>query len=185
VGLDVQSGLLGIEDGLEQRALPVPVAGGLWLFGSAPASSENQLPEKGPLLLDGPKPGAAAEHPGQQAGVVCWYDTGTHYFLGVAAENQVIVSTSDEGEYAQLNTGITAGDLVHLRATIDHERLQFAVAPDGETWQPVGPELDMTKLSDDCGSSLRFTGAFVGLAAHDPVTGTLPADFAYFEYRTG
>lgn len=125
------------------------------------------------------------EYPGQQAGLVCWYDTSTHYFLGVAAGNRVLLSTSDEGEYAEHDTGITAGELTHLRATIEGDRLCFSVSDDGTEWTDVGPELDASKLSDDYGGSLRFTGAFVGLAAHDPVAGTMPADFAYFDYRTG
>lgn len=123
-------------------------------------------------------------HPAQQAGLVCWYDTGTHFFLGVGHAG-ILVSTSDDGEYAEHDTGITAGDLVHLRAVIDRARLRFSVSHNGSTWTDVGPELDASKLSDDYGSSLRFTGAFVGLAAHDPVNGTMPADFAYFECRGG
>jgi xylan 1,4-beta-xylosidase len=128
------------------------------------------------------------EHPGQQAGLVCWYDTGTHFFLGVTTGDDgpfVVLAVSDLGVYTEHDTGIrpVPGALTHLRATIDRDRLRFAVSHDGADWTDIGRELDASVLSDDYGNSLRFTGAFVGLAAHDPVTGTLPADFAYFDHR--
>jgi xylan 1,4-beta-xylosidase len=51
------------------------------------------------------------------------------------------------------------------------------------TWQSRGPLLDMLKLSDDYGSTLRFTGAMIGLCAQD-VGGTFKyADFDYFDFR--
>ncbi|WP_199191297.1 glycoside hydrolase family 43 protein [Amycolatopsis sp. CA-126428] len=128
------------------------------------------------------------EHPGQQAGLVCWYDTGSHFFLGVTAGDDgpvIILSTTDLGEYTEYDPGfrVPAGTLIHLRATIDRGRLRFAVSESGAGWKPVGPEFDAGILSDDHGTALRFTGAFAGLAAHDPVSGCLPADFAYFELK--
>ncbi|WP_202971187.1 glycoside hydrolase family 43 protein [Saccharothrix sp. ALI-22-I] len=128
------------------------------------------------------------EYPGQQAGLVCWYDTGTHFFLGVTTGDDgpfVVLAVSDLGVYAEHDTRIrpALGALTHLRATIDRDRLRFAVSHNGTDWTDVGQELDASVLSDDYGNSLRFTGAFVGLAAHDPVTGTLPADFSYFDHR--
>ncbi|WP_202919139.1 glycoside hydrolase family 43 protein [Saccharothrix deserti] len=128
------------------------------------------------------------EHPGQQAGLVCWYDTGTHFFLGVTTGDDgpfVVLAVSDLGTYTEHDTGIrpALAAVTHLRATIDRDRLRFAVSHDGTDWVDIGLEFDASVLSDDYGTSLRFTGAFVGLAAHDPVTGTLPADFAYFDHR--
>jgi xylan 1,4-beta-xylosidase len=41
----------------------------------------------------------------------------------------------------------------------------------------------MTKLSDDCGSTLRFTGAMVGICAQDLGGTYQPADFDYFELK--
>ena len=85
----------------------------------------------------------------------------------------------------QLNSQIAMGDWsrAFLRAEIDGERLQFSASPDGAAWQSIGPLLDMLKLSDDYGSTLRFTGAMIGLCAQD-VGGTFKhADFDYFEAR--
>jgi len=56
---------------------------------------------------------------------------------------------------------------IHLRAEIDYAKLQFFASQDGCHWQPIGPTLDASKLSDDYHQGLHFTGAFVGLAAHD------------------
>jgi beta-xylosidase len=41
----------------------------------------------------------------------------------------------------------------------------------------------MTKISDDYGSTLRFTGAMVGISAQDLGGTYLPADFDYFELK--
>jgi xylan 1,4-beta-xylosidase len=70
---------------------------------------------------------------------------------------------------------------IFLRADIDHARLQFSASPDGTNWQPVGPLLDFSKLSDDYGYGLHFTGAMIGLAAYDLNGTRAPADFEYFE----
>lgn len=41
--------------------------------------------------------------------------------------------------------------------------------------------LDASKLSDDYGSALHFTGAFAGLAVQDLGGAGANADFAHFE----
>ena len=85
--------------------------------------------------------------------------------------------------------GVKASDTVveinewkqcYLRANIDHETLQFSASPDGKTWQSIGGPLDMTKISDDYGSVLHFTGAFVGICAQDLGYASATADFDYF-----
>jgi xylan 1,4-beta-xylosidase len=53
-------------------------------------------------------------------------------------------------------------------------------SPDGATWQKIGPVLDMSKLSDDYGNFLHFTGAFVGLCAQDLRDARATADFDFF-----
>jgi xylan 1,4-beta-xylosidase len=124
------------------------------------------------------------EFPGQHAGLVCWYDTTTYFFLCVAPGRRLLVAGADDGAYFEHETGMSImdGSPVHLRATFDDGELRFAASVDGGEWTDVGPVMDATVLSDDYGSSLRFTGAFVGLAVQDPVSGTLAADFGYFDY---
>lgn len=125
----------------------------------------------------------------QMAGLVCWYNTDLFYYLRVTHDERrgrvLGVVLTDDGRYDEVGP---ANDLVieewpaiHLRADIDHAALQFAASSDGSTWRAVGPVLDLSKLSDDYGSGLHFTGAFVGLAAHDLNGTRCPADFDYFE----
>jgi xylan 1,4-beta-xylosidase len=126
--------------------------------------------------------------PGQQAGLVCWYDTTTFYLLAVAGDEhgpRLIIPAADEGAYAEIDTGIAVPDGagVHLLARFDGPDLRFSARLDRQQWQEVGPVLDAAILSDDHGSKLRFTGAFVGIAALDPATRTLIAEFDHFTYR--
>lgn len=130
------------------------------------------------------------DHFTQMAGLICYYDTRQHYYLRITldeARGKVLgIVVTDDGAYdEQLNSQIAIGDWprAFLRAEIDDERLQFSASPDGVAWQIIGPVLDMLKLSDDYGSTLRFTGAMIGLSAQD-VGGTFKhADFDYFEIK--
>lgn len=124
----------------------------------------------------------------QMAGLVCWYDTRTHYYLRVTHDEfrgKILgVVLTDDGVYDELSASelcIAAWPEIYLRADIDHSRLQFSASPDNTVWQPVGPILDASKLSDDYGQGLHFTGAMIGLAAHDINATGAGADFAYFE----
>lgn len=126
----------------------------------------------------------------QAAGLVCWYDTRTHYYLRVThdeTQGKVLgVVLTDDGVYDDLaESQLAVGDWprCHLRAEIDYERLQFFASPDGARWLSVGPVLDAGKLSDDYGQGLHFTGAFVGLCAQDLGGTRAIADFDYFEMK--
>jgi xylan 1,4-beta-xylosidase len=124
------------------------------------------------------------------AGLICYYDTRTHFYLRVThdeAKGKVLgIVLTDDGNYDELQAGdvaINDWKQIHLRATIDHQRLQFSAAPDGKIWRDIGPVLDASKLSDDYGQGFHFTGAMVGLCAQD-LSGTRTiADFDYFDYR--
>ncbi|HMR50042.1 MAG TPA: family 43 glycosylhydrolase [Arachnia sp.] len=61
---------------------------------------------------------------------------------------------------------------VRLEASVEPTTVQVHV--DGE---PLGPEVDVTALSDDAGG-LRFTGTMVGISAHDPVDRSWTATFS-------
>jgi xylan 1,4-beta-xylosidase len=122
--------------------------------------------------------------PGQHAGLVFWYDTTTHFFLGVTGHEagpRVVLASSDDGRYTEHVTEIEVNTSLRLRGTLDNANLQFSVSFDGERWHDVGPLHDASVLSDDYGSALRFTGAFTGLVAVDSYAGRMPADFAFFE----
>lgn len=123
----------------------------------------------------------------QMAGLVCWYDTRTFFYLRVSHDEglgKVLgIVLMDDGAYDELDEAqISIGDWpeVHLRAQIEYADLQFSASPDGNIWQPVGPVLDASRLSDDYGTGLHFTGAMIGLAAHDVGGQHAFADFDYF-----
>ena len=64
--------------------------------------------------------------------------------------------------------------------------LQFFYALGSGAWTAVGPVLDASILSDECGGHAEhgsFTGAFVGMAASDLNGTALPAAFTEFIYR--
>ena len=131
----------------------------------------------------------APTHFTQSAGLVCYYDTRTHFYLRVThdeARGRVLgIVFTDDGCYGELaDSVLEVNDWTscHLQAEIDGARLQFSASRDGAAWQPVGPVLDASKISDDYGTGLHFTGAFVGLCAQD-VGGTgHMADFAHFAF---
>jgi len=126
----------------------------------------------------------------QMAGLICYYDTRQHYYLRVTHDEKLgkvlgIVLTDDGAydELAEAQLVINDWRLAYLRAEVDRERLQFTASPDGKTWQKAGPLLDYSKLSDDYGSTLRFTGSMVGLCAQDVAGTRAVADFDHFDYQ--
>jgi xylan 1,4-beta-xylosidase len=127
----------------------------------------------------------------QMAGLVCWYDTRTHYYLRVTHDEGcgtvLGIVLTDDGVYDELTESQISADgwpRFYLRAEIDVARLQFLASRDGHDWRKVGPVLDATKLSDDYGNCLHFTGTLVGICAQD-LGGmrTAKADFDYFELQ--
>ncbi|MFD5316685.1 glycoside hydrolase family 43 protein [Streptomyces sp. NPDC127098] len=129
-------------------------------------------------------------HFSQLAGLVCWYDTGTHYYLRsthVAGRGRVLgLLIADAGAHTEpADAELDTADWpeLYLRARFEDTELRFLASPDGTDWHPVGPALDATRLSDDYGPKLRFTGAFVGLCVQDLGGTRRPADFAWFEER--
>jgi xylan 1,4-beta-xylosidase len=125
----------------------------------------------------------------QMAGLICYYDTRQHFYLRVSHEElkgKILgVVLTDDGVYDELVDSqmvITEWRQVFLRAEVNGGHLQFSASPDGRAWQQMGPLLDMSKLSDDYGSTLRFTGAMIGLCAQDVGGTRAVADFDYFDY---
>lgn len=125
----------------------------------------------------------------QMAGLICYYETRQFYYLRVTQDEthgKVLgIVQSDAGNYDELGCDVAVNDWkqIFLRAEINRERLQFSASPDGKVWQNIGPVLDMSKLSDDYGGTLRFTGAMVGLCAQDVSGNRAVADFDFFDYR--
>ncbi|MEU7207854.1 family 43 glycosylhydrolase [Streptomyces sp. NPDC044989] len=66
-----------------------------------------------------------------------------------------------------------------LGVTVDRADARFWYVHDGER-VPVGPALDFSRLSDDHGTRLRFTGAVAGIHAVDLVDSAFTAEFTGF-----
>jgi xylan 1,4-beta-xylosidase len=125
----------------------------------------------------------------QFSGLVCWYDTRTNYALRVTHDEKLgriaCVQLSDDFAYAEPPearlslTGWPAA--VWLRAEIDGAELRFSASPDGKDWTQIGGVFDASKLSDDYGSTLHFTGTMIGLSCHDVAGQRAHADFEFFE----
>jgi xylan 1,4-beta-xylosidase len=131
------------------------------------------------------------ENYNQMAGLICWYDTRTHYYLRVTHDEKLgkvlgIVLT-DDGACDELTASqviINDWKQCYLRAEINLRDLQFSASSDGSAWLSIGPVLDATKLSDDYGQNiLHFTGAFIGLCAQDLAGTKAIADFDFFIMR--
>lgn len=125
----------------------------------------------------------------QFAGLSCWYDTRTNFALRVTHDEKlgrvVRVQLSDDFAYSEPeNAVLPVGDwpaAIWLRAEIDRAELRFSASQDGATWLQVGEVWDFSKISDDYGSVLHFTGAMVGLSCHDVAGQGAHADFEWFE----
>lgn len=76
---------------------------------------------------------------------------------------------------------------VRLKMEVRGSALQYFYAPGvGGNWQPVGPDLDASLISDECGAYGEhgsFTGGFTGMACSDLNGTALHADFSDFIYR--
>ena len=76
---------------------------------------------------------------------------------------------------------------VRLEVQVDGARQQFYWALDGEEPQPIGGALDASIISDEGGRGehASFTGAFVGMLAHDLTGQGWSAEFLSFDYSPG
>jgi xylan 1,4-beta-xylosidase len=126
----------------------------------------------------------------QSAGLICYYDTRTHFYLRVTHDEArgkilgiVLTDDGDYDEFSESEIAINDWKQIFLRAEIDLQKLQFSASSDGKSWRTIGPVLDATKLSDDYGAGLHFTGAMVGICAQDLSGAKLHADFDYFDYQ--
>src|SRR4029453_9984286 len=132
----------------------------------------------------------------QLAGLICYYDRARFHSLPVSPGHdgrRVLQVHSCLGDHPDaLMTYALESDLplpssctIYLGVDVRLTELQFRWSQDGLTWTQVGPVLDASVLSDEAGPGAHgsFTGAFVGMAAHDLTGQALPADFDFFTYR--
>jgi xylan 1,4-beta-xylosidase len=141
----------------------------------------------------------------QMAGLVCYYNSAHYHYLHILGDDFDLrtagqpvrkflnLISSDAGRYSESLAApleITGIDSLHLRAEFNGAALQFYFAVVPEEWQPIGPVLDGSILSDDYVEQSgpgdvypAFTGAFFGLCCQDLSGHRVHADFSYFSYQ--
>lgn len=130
----------------------------------------------------------------QTAGLVCWYNSHKHHYLALSADEGggrrlvVMSCPADWPGHAlvmpETGTVEPPEGPVHMRAEVEGASLRFSWSADGKDWVRIGPALSQAQLSDEAGrgSGNSFTGAFVGMCAHDLTGRGMQAKFDYFSY---
>jgi len=133
----------------------------------------------------------------QWAGLICYYDTRHWYYLHRQYDERdghcVALYAKRSARFAYEDLGrapVDAGGPLRLGVDCDGRRLRFRLAPGAEgDWRPIGEPQDALVLSDefveqeDEIKTFGFTGAFVGLLAHDITGRAAPPTFDWFDYR--
>jgi len=132
----------------------------------------------------------------QFAGLTGYYGRYNFHYLTVTAhsdgQRELLIMSSmasfPDGKlsYPAAPASIPNDGPVRLKLEIRGAALQFFYALGQEAWQAVGPVLDASLLSDECGGHAEhgsFTGAFVGMACSDLNGTAREAVFSDFVYR--
>ncbi|GHA22512.1 glycoside hydrolase 43 family protein [Devosia pacifica] len=132
----------------------------------------------------------------QFAGLTAYYSRYNFFYLTLTAHsdgNRELLIMSSEKSFPDGKLDYPGGPVsipnqgkVRLALTIRGPELQFYFALENEQLQPIGPVLDASIVSDECGGHAEhgsFTGAFVGVAASDLNGTARQARFDYLTYR--
>jgi xylan 1,4-beta-xylosidase len=136
----------------------------------------------------------------QSAGLIFYYNTASYFYLrttvreiggnlvpGDAAMEQILEVFEKDPLTGLQSHGaavVEPGLPLRLEGSLNGAHVQFRWAQGNNQLRPIGPELNALQLSDDHGGALRFTGAFVGVAAQDLRDRSFTADFTDFQYQT-
>jgi len=139
----------------------------------------------------------------QSAGLIAYYNRNKFHYLQVSFDEdrgRVISIFSCNGDYPESELtfepekaiAVQGSGAISLRVQVVEYELQFYWCHANEAravnqWQPVGPVLDASVLSDEAGRGehASFTGAFVGMMAFDISGMGTHADFSHFDYLPG
>jgi xylan 1,4-beta-xylosidase len=132
----------------------------------------------------------------QFAGLTAYYGRYNFHYLTITAHSdgkrELLIMTSPASHpdgkliYPAAPVSIPQEGAVRLALEIRGPALQFFYAVEGAELTRIGPVLDASILSDECGGHAEhgsFTGAFVGVAASDLNGTARPADFWGLVYR--
>ncbi|WP_422040778.1 glycoside hydrolase family 43 protein [Roseibium sp.] len=128
----------------------------------------------------------------QAAGLTTYYNRHKFHLLAVSRteeQGRCLMLMSCPGDWPDGRMTFPAAFVpiddgpVGLAVTVDGARQQFHWRQQGG-WQPIGPELDASVISDEGGRGehASFTGAFVGMLAFDVTGGGRTAEFDRFTY---
>lgn len=132
----------------------------------------------------------------QMAGLIAYYNRCAFHYLAltfdeVAGTCLQVFSCAGDWPIGNLTipleqpVAVPADQPVRLRVDVNDCALRFFYAIGTGAWTRIGPVGDASLLSDEVGQGDHgnFTGAFVGMAAHDVSGQAMTADFDYFEYQ--
>lgn len=131
----------------------------------------------------------------QAAGLTHYYNRHKFHFLAVTwheTQGRVLTILSCPGDWPdgklefplEEPLQLPENGPVGLAMEINAAELQFFWRTGQSDWQPIGPVLDASVISDEGGRGEHgsFTGAFVGMAAFDTSGAAINADFSHFNY---
>jgi len=131
----------------------------------------------------------------QSAGLVAYYNRHKFHYVQITHDEtlgRVISVMSCNGDYPEGRLTYPSGvfdvpdsGALSLQCAVLDAELTFAWSADGDQWQPIGPALDASVLSDEGGRGehASFTGAFVGMVVFDTSGRARHADFSQFSYQ--
>jgi xylan 1,4-beta-xylosidase len=132
----------------------------------------------------------------QLAGLIAYYNRCAFHYLALGWDDAIgpclqVYSCNGAWPLGALSLGletpvpVPAGRPVRMKVEVRATALRFYFQDSSGAWSRIGPVLDASLLSDECGEGDHgnFTGAFVGMAAHDVSGLGMPADFSFFSYR--
>ena len=130
------------------------------------------------------------QHFSQSAGLVVFYDNENFAYLRVYRSESLVSNAIGillvrglSKQELLLDRVTIDSDEATLRARIEDGSLQFSWQSTDGTFQPVGPLIDATYMSDE--TARGFTGTMIGLACVDSYRKDLFAHFEYFDVRHG
>ena len=132
----------------------------------------------------------------QMAGLIAYYNRFAFHYLTLTFDADIgtclhIFSCAGDWPEGRLTlaldapVAVPAGAPVRMQVKVDGCALRFFYATGNADWTRIGPVLDASLLSDEAGQGEHgnFTGAFIGMGAHDVSGLAMTADFDYFEYE--
>ena len=126
----------------------------------------------------------------QMAGLICLYDTDNYAYLHVTYDEElgtcISLLTAENKNYGYPAgfRAIRKGEPVYMKVSVDHDKMQFFYKVGEDGYEPLGPVLDASILSDEACEEGWFTGAMVGICCQDLTGFRKAADFDWFAYRT-